>query len=454
MTRVLLINTYEQGHQPLGLAAPAAALRADGHEAATLDLAVETDERLESLAEWAGVVGISMPMHTAARLGLGVARRLRDGGHGGKVVLYGLGASSLGEVAAAEGIGVVISGDVDGQLVALARDAATGQALAPPSGAVFDRRARSAPDRSTLPPLDQYARYRDGRGELRLAGYVEATRGCAHVCAHCPLTPVYGGRLRLNGAEAVLGDIAQQAAAGAEHITFGDPDFLNAPGPALAILEAAQRAHPSLSYDVTIKVEHLLEQAELLPTLAERHVTVITSAFESVDDCLLELLGKGHSAADLDTALRLCADAGIVLRPTWLPFTPWTSAADYLSLLEFIATRGLIAHTPAVQLGLRLLAPADSPLVDPMREIGSLVDYDGDGLTWRWRHSDSRMDALQGEIAVLAEREADVAPQTLFAEIVRIAHQRLEAAEPAWVAQVGRDGGHEHVPGLTEAWFC
>ena len=370
-------------------------------------------------------------MHTAARLGIRVARSLN--GMSDKIVFYGLTAGSL----AGLDLGRTISGDYDHQLLALANGE---RASATPG---FDRRERLLPDRTVLPGLDRYARYRDAQGGMRLAGYVEATRGCAHRCRHCPITPVYAGRLRLNGAATVLADIDQQAQVGAEHITFGDPDFLNAPQLAMDLLRTSRQRHPDMTYDVTIKVEHLLEHQMLLPEMTALGVTFITSAFESVDDALLSLLDKGHTAEDLDVALELVASAGIALRPTWLPFTPWTSVNDYLNLLRFIETRQLVDLTPPVQLGLRLLAPDDSPLVAPMREIDSLVEYDRDGLTWLWRHPDERMDRLQAEIAALAERGAT------FAEIKLASCSALDV-EP-WP---NISAPHVHRPGLTEDWFC
>ena len=433
MARVLLISTYEQGHQPLGIGAPAAALRAAGHHVSALDLAVESvsAERLAAAADAADLIGISTPMHTAARLGIRIARQLES--MSGKIVFYGLAANSLRDL----GLGRAISGDTDLQLVALANGGVA------PTVPIFDRDARLVPDRTLLPSLDKYARYMDASGVAHLSGYVEATRGCAHHCTHCPLTPIYAGRLRLNGTETVLADIDQQVVAGAEHITFGDPDFLNAPRLAIDLLRRSAEAHPDLTFDATIKVEHLIEHRDRLDEMAELGVTFITSAFESVDDRLLEILDKGHSASDLDEVLQSTQDAGIALRPTWLPFTPWTSAEDYLALLRFVESRGLVGLTPPVQLGLRLLVPADSPLVEPMREIAALVDYDADGLTWNWRHPDARMDALQSQVAALAERGAS------FAEIKRAACEAL-GAEP-WP---DIPAPHLHQPGLTEDWFC
>ena len=433
MARVLLISTYEQGHQPLGVAAPAAALRSAGHAVSAFDLAVESvgSDQLQSAAAEADLIGISTPMHTAARLGVRIARQLEQ--MSGKIVFYGLAAGSLRDL----GLGRAISGDTDLQLVALAKGEI---ASAVP---VFDRDTRPVPDRSVLPGLERYASYRDAGGGSHLAGYVESTRGCAHRCTHCPLTPIYEGRLRLNGAETVLADIEQQVAAGAEHKTLGGPAFINAPDLAMHLLRSASKAHPGITFDATIKVEHLIEHQDVLPEMTTLGVTFITSAFESVDDRLLEILDKGHTAADLDLALELTAQAEIALRPTWLPFTPWTSAERYLGLLQFVETRRLVELTPPVQLGLRLLVPSDSPLVEPMREMDCLVAYDTDGLTWNWRHKDPRMDDLQAEVAALAER------QTPFAQIKQAACRVLEA-EP-WPDVTTP---HVHRPGLTEDWFC
>ena len=433
--QVLLVNTYEQGRQPLGLAQPAAVLRADGHEVRLLDLAVADPDAAEF--ERADLIAISAPMHTAARLGLKLARDLARRGYGAKVALYGLGANGLDEVLRREGIGrSALTGDVDRQLLAIAN----GSAVPAPA---FDRAPRPIPDRTGLPPLDRYARYRDADGGIRLAGAVEATRGCAHACTHCPLTPVYEGRLRLNGAEAVLGDIDQLAAMGAAHVTFADADFLNAPSYVMPILREAHQRHPGLTFDATIKVEHLIEHEALIPDLAALGVTFITSAFESVDDALLLRLEKGHTAPDLVCALDICRRAEIALRPTWLPFTPWTAPEDYLAMLRFIEQHGLVDLTPPVQLGLRLLLPPGSPLIAQAEAGGLLGEFDIDGLTWEWRHPIAAMDALQREVAELAEQDAG------FAQIKQVACASLGAT--AWP---DAPRPHVHAPGLTEDWFC
>lgn len=449
MTRVLLLSTYEQGHQPLGLAAPAAALRAAGHLVTCRDLSVE-DLALDDLVH-AELVGISVPMHTAARLGVALARRIRATRPQARIAFYGLYADPLDGHLRAHGLAdVVCGGDYEPALVALADAAVT----RPPA---FARRAYPVPDRTGLPPLDRYARFDPGAGDHRLAGYVEATRGCAHRCTHCPLTPTWGGRLRLVGADTVLADVDQQVALGARHITFGDPDFLNAAPHADAISAALHRRHPDLTFDATVKAEHLLEHAARLPRLQERGLVFVTTAFESCDDALLARLDKGHTRADLDRVVALADRLNLPLHPTWLPFTPWTSPDDFVAILDFIAAHGFAHRVPAVQLGLRLLLPPGSPLIAAAAADGHLTGFDPDGLTHTWRHPHPAMDDLQRQIAAHAAAtdavhthasSGDHRASDDFERIVELTRDHLGLA-PCPAAEA-----RPPAPTLTERWFC
>ena len=480
--RVLLVSTYELGHQPLGIATAAAALRAAGHEVRTLDLAVDPPQR-EALRD-VDLVAISIPMHTAARIGLVFVRAVRAAAPSLTIACYGLYASPLhAQLVGPDRADLVIGGEYEPGLCALA-DRVAGRALptaAIPGAGAAPLRARQqylVPDRRGLPPLARYARVRRADGE-QTAGYVEATRGCAHTCTHCPITVVYGGALRLVQRETVLADIAQQVEAGARHITFGDPDFLNAVPHSLAIVEALHRRWPDLTYHATIKVEHLIEHAALLPRLRETGCLFLVSAFESCNDGILGIFEKGHTAADLRTALCVARAAGLPVLPTWVAFTPWTALDDLLAILDFVAEHQLERHVQPVQYGLRLLLPPGSPLVARLAGEGRLGPFDAEGLTYTWRALDPRVDALQAELAAIVEAAAD-AEATVDAR----GHEacgggdcgdgsRAHAAPPedaaltfarvraAAYAAAGRAApptrvaaAEPVVPGLTEAWFC
>ena len=170
------------------------------------------------------------------------------------------------------------------------------------------------PVRDGLPPLSQYASLQDGE-DRRIAGYTEASRGCKHRCRHCPIVPVYNGRFRIVSADVVIADARAQVAAGARHITFGDPDFFNGIRHAREVVERFAGECPGVTYDVTIKVEHLLKHADALPLLTATGCAFVTSAVESLDDHVLARLEKGHTRVDFERAVSLCRDARLPLVP-------------------------------------------------------------------------------------------------------------------------------------------
>ena len=463
--RVLLLATYELGHQPLSLAWPQATLARAGHQATVVDLSVAAFPAGAAAA--ADFVGISVPMHTAMRLGVQAAERVRQLNPKSHICFYGLYAAlnagyllnpQAGAGALADS---VIGGEYEEPLTQLVIALRTGSdpTIVPgvssrghvvaPSLA---RQSLPTPERSQLPALSQYARYVDN-GAIRLAGYVEATRGCLHTCRHCPVTPVYQGRFTVVPLDTVMADIRQQVRAGAGHITFGDPDFLNGPGHALRLARGLNAEFPDLSFDFTTKVEHILQHRRLVREFRDLGARFIVSAFEATSDRVLERLNKGHTVADLDAALGIARDAGLHIQPTWVPFTPWTTLDDYTNLLAWIAGRELIAFVPPVQLSIRLLAPPGSALLDHADATSWLGPLDAANFVYTWRHSDPAMDNLQKEVALLAERASAsgaLAAET-FVAIASLAYAKAGRPAPllpepttAWPSP----------PRLTEDWFC
>ena len=456
--RVALLSSYELGHQPLGLAAPAAALRARGHDVSCLDLSVEPLD--EARLRDADLIALSVPMHTAARLALRLVPSLRAANPRALLALYGLYASLLDDrLPAGSAVDAVAGGEYEPALCALADSVAAGAPFSANGAGLggapdFPRQHYPLPDRSGLPPLERYARLEAGE-RVALTGYVETTRGCAHRCTHCPWTAVYEGRLRLVPPEVVLADIEQLVGLGARHITFGDPDLFNAVRHTLEIASELHRRHPDLTFDATIKVEHLLRHGALLPELRALGCLFVTSAFESTNDEVLRQFRKGHTRADLDAAVRLCAEAGLALRPTWVAFTPWGTAEDLLDLLEFIETRGLVGHVAPVQYGLRLLVPPGSALITPLRAQGLLGGYDAEALSYGWAPHDPRVDALQARIAKIVEQVAHGGGARDLGEIfARVKRAALEAVHGRSAAREVVPPRQPVAPGLTESWFC
>ena len=452
--RVLLISTYELGRQPFGLAEPAAWLREAGAEVACLDLAVEplNEERVRG----ADLLAFHLPMHTATRLALAALDRIRTLNPTAPVCFYGLYAPPNEAHLRQRGAVAILGGEFETGLVSLVRRLRAGRDGEQEEPVVsLDRQAFRVPDRSTLPPLDRYARLILRGGEERLAGYVEASRGCKHLCRHCPVVPVYRGRFRVVQREVVLEDVRQQVAAGAEHITFGDPDFLNGPGHAVPLVEAFHREFPGVSYDVTAKVEHLLRHAALIPMFARTGCLFVTTAVESADDRILAILDKGHSRADFERVVEIFNAVELDLAPTFIPFTPWTSRGDYVDLLRWLARLELIDRVAPVQLAIRLLLPSGSHLLElpEVREIAGPLDPRA--LLHPWSHADGGMDDLAEEArAIVEEREAAGAGRReIFEALWRVAHRRAgRSAESA--PPLPPDPRHPLPPRMSEPWYC
>jgi hypothetical protein len=310
------------------------------------------------------------------------------------------------------------------------------------------------PDRDDLPPLRSYAHLVLPNAEHRVAGYTEASRGCKHRCRHCPIVPVYNGIFRIVDREVVLADIRQQVAAGAQHITFGDPDFFNGVGHAIPLVEELHREFPQLTYDATIKVEHLLKHAELLPTLRTTGCLFIVSAVESLDDATLQELRKNHTRADFFRIVDECRRAGLTLQPTFVPFTPWTTLAQYLDLLEQLQRLELIEAVAPIQLGIRLLIPPASKLFE-LDEIRKLVGpFDPQALVYPWKHANPEIDALAEEVQdiVAASEKLKRGRAATFERIWHAAS--LAAGNFVEASALPFLASRATVPYLNEPWYC
>jgi radical SAM superfamily enzyme YgiQ (UPF0313 family) len=481
--KIVLISTYELGRQPFGLVSPAAWLRKRGHDVACFDL---TRQGLDAAAVRAAeLIAIYLPMHTATRLACKLIPSLREQNPGAHVCCYGLYAPMNAEYLRSLGVGTILGGEFEGGLARLAErlSAAEHERLgkepaetkeqspqisdAEPSGGAaccaptltgqheptisLERLKFEVPDRVGLAPLLKYAHLVVPGDGYRVVGSTEASRGCKHLCRHCPIVPVYNGVFRIVERDVVLADVRQQVAAGAQHISFGDPDFFNGIRHAMQLVEAFHREFPGVTCDVTIKIEHLRKYEQHLARLRDTGCLFVISAVESVDDGILERLDKGHTREDFLYVARKFRELGMTLHPTFVPFTPWTTVDGYLDLLRVLAEEELVENVAPIQLGIRLLIPEGSRLLEleeARREVGA---FDAESLVYPWRNADGRVDLLSETVQAIAA-EADRKKESRVAAFSRIweaAHSAAGIDAPALHVTEGRG-----VPFLSEPWYC
>ena len=453
----LLISTYEMGRQPFGLASPAAWLRKSGADVTCLDLSQQALDVRQVID--ADLVAFYLPMHTATRIASRVVKKVRALNPSAHLCAYGLYAPMNAEFLHKLGFDTILGGEFEEGLVRLAYRLEGVQSVSPrgqvESTVSTARQSFIVPDRAGLPGLSRYASLTVPEGSDRTVGYTEASRGCKHKCRHCPIVPVYNGTFRIVQHDVVMEDIRRQVAMGAEHITFGDPDFFNGIKHAVDLINAFHLEYPLVTYDVTIKVEHLLKHSMYLPVLKKTGCAFVTTAVESVDDRILEIFDKGHTGEDFIKAVELSREVGLVLVPTFVAFNPWISLEGYEDLLATVAALDLIENVAPVQLAIRLLIPAGSYLLK-LPEVQKLVGpFDEAALSYRWEHPDPQVDALQREIETMVQQasKAGADRRTIFEQAwARL--QRAKSTPDKRLPAVAPGRPRAIIPFLNEPWFC
>jgi radical SAM superfamily enzyme YgiQ (UPF0313 family) len=456
---IVLISTYELGRQPFGLASPAAWLRKRGHDVMCLDLSRQSlDEAALRAAE---LVAIYLPMHTATRLAAKLIPSLRALNQPAHLCCYGLYAPMNADYLRTLGVATILGGEFEQGLAQLAERLQTGDRSKDAQHAPqqqesvisLERLSFEVPDRSDMPAIGKYAHLVVPGGGFRLVGSTEASRGCKHVCRHCPIVPVYKGVFRIVSRDVVLQDIRNQVAVGAQHISFGDPDFFNGIRHAMDLVEEFHRDFPGITYDVTIKIEHLRKYEAHVPKLRETGCLFVISAVEYLDNAVLRALDKGHTREDFLHVVRAFRSLDMTLHPTFVPFTQWTTLESYLGLLRVIRSESLIENVAPIQLGIRLLIPEGSRILELEEVRRHVGPFDPESLFYPWKHDDPRIDALSEMVQAIAA-EGDRRKESravVFERIWKAAHAaaaleapKLEAARAPAAA----------IPFLSEPWYC
>ncbi|PHR10104.1 MAG: radical SAM protein [Sulfitobacter sp.] len=451
------MSTYELGHQPFGLASPAAWLENAGIQTRCFDLSLEQIDK--NAIRSADLVGFYLPMHTATRIAVPVISAVREMNSNAHLCAFGLYAPMNAQFLHRLGVNSVIGGEYESELVKTALESPGSRAVDEhdfnsPKEIHIGKQQFLRPSRQGLPALDQYAYLTMPDGSKRTVGYTEASRGCKHLCRHCPIVPVYNGRFVIVQKDVVIADIRQQIEAGAEHFTFGDPDFFNGTGHAIKIVHKFHELWPDLTYDVTVKVEHLVKFEKYLPVLKETGCLFVISAVESVDNAILENLDKGHTREDFYDAVALCRKHELGLNPTFVAFTPWITLEGYRDLLRTLAELDLVESVTPVQLAIRLLIPNKSRVLE-LESIQKVIEpFDDENLCYPWQHPDPRVDKLQVFIEEIVEKACaeDTPRLKVFEKIWEATQHAIGNSDPV-ILDLSQQSENS-LPILSEPWYC
>lgn len=306
----------------------------------------------------------------------------------------------------------------------------------------------TVPDRKILPDISKYAHLVKGNTKL-IAGSVETTYGCKHSCTHCPVPIVFNRSFKTYSEEKIISDVSNQIESGAKHISFNDPDFFNGPKYSLKILDTLVNKFPSITYDSTIKVEHILKYEKYFTELSKMNMLFVISAFETTNDFILNILQKNHSSYDIEKATEISLLNNMDIRPTWMPFTPWTEIKDLHNIVSFIEKYQLRETVDPIQLTIKLLIPKKS-LILTKPEIRKYIGvYDQESFSYLWSYKNPQVGELQETLFEYILQSYDTDENTQYKDMVTLIE---EFSNVKLLSTNGYD--YKQTPKLSESWFC
>ena len=427
--KILLLSFYDLGKQPKIISELNGKLLNGVNTIDIIDYSIEDkDIELENY----DVLGIYASMHTASVL---AEEYLRDKQLPSKLFVFGLYANVFSEMFVDfKTINSFDNDELDNFL-----------------GIELNKNysyKHSVPDRTLLPSITEYSHIVDGSNNL-VAGSVETTYGCKHECTHCPVPIQFKGSFKTFGIDKIIKDVENQIEAGAQHISINDPDFFNGPNHALKILEKLNIQFPEITYDSTIKVQHILKYQEYFKRLKDLNMLFVISAFETTNDKVLNILQKNHTSDDLRTAVELSLENNIDIRPTWMPFSPWTEKSDLVNIIKLIENYKLRETVDPIQLTIKLLIPKNSLILQSGEIKQYLESYDPSSFSYSWKYENSVIDEIQNSLFNYVLENESVDEYTQYLGLVKIIESYTD--NPLLVHS---DYPMKNVPKLSETWFC
>jgi hypothetical protein len=152
----------------------------------------------------------------------------------------------------------------------------------------------------------------------------------------------------------------------------------------------------------------------------------------------------------MEKAVQVSREAGVHIRPTWLPFFPWTTPDDVARIFQFIHDNDLTGATDPVQLSIKLLLPNGSLLADHPALTPHLEAYDTQALTWRWRFANPDTEVLYKELESIAASASDCGQEAA----ATLDEMRQAVSEMVGYRIRSSTAASTAAPRLTESWFC
>lgn len=401
---VLLISIFEGGYQSITLSTAYQSLTEEAvvRDIDILDIYVNGVD--EEKIKGKEIVFISLPLFDAVLPGVELMSTIRRLNAGAKICFYGQHATIHAMRLTEKGADYCILGDWELPMKSLVNSLNEGTHLALPGimsksdltepAPFFSKKGFSVPDRSVLPSLEKYQNKQLNKllGKDVVVGSTELARGCKHKCLYCSVYAAYDGRVIKIPAEVITEDVNNLVAAGMTHLTFIDADWFSTRQYGIDILTELHQQHPELTFDITTRVDHIIENESRMEQLRELNVRIITSALEFPREKVLKIFNKQVTVKDTEKAIRIMKTSGIMLNPTFIMYNPWVGIQDIEYFQEWIDKVDLRNDIDPIQFETRLSLYKGSPLLltDEIKNI-SLTEHD---FHYAWMHSDPWVDEL------------------------------------------------------------
>ncbi|GKW07622.1 arsinothricin biosynthesis radical SAM protein ArsL [Pectobacterium carotovorum] len=411
---VLLVSIFEGGYQPITISTAYQALV--GEVAVTdievLDIYVHGPD--ESKIRDRDLIFISLPLFDAVMPGVELLATIRRLNPDVKVCFYGQHATIHAARLTETGADFCILGDWELPMQSLVNAISAG-GRGPLQGVMnrgdltepapfFSKKGFSVPERHVLPPLEKYPNKQLNKllGKDVIVGSTELARGCKHKCLYCSVYAAYDGRVIKIPVDIITEDVKNMVYGGMTHLTFIDADWFSSRHYGIEILTELHKTHPELTFDITTRVDHIIENESRMELLRDLNVRIITSALEFPSENVLKIFNKQVTVSDTEKAIRIMKSSGIMLNPTFIMYNPWAGIRDMEHFHEWIDGVNLRDDIDPIQFETRLSLYKGSPLLlsDDIKNV-SLIEHD---FHYDWAHSDPWVDELYAASVTPAEK--------------------------------------------------